>query len=60
MAGMSPREQHRLDLETIITLCRALKYDRIAELAENMLLTIPEESHCPNHPSDQICPECTS
>lgn len=68
MPEQTPLERHKADLEQIIRVCRAephrgtavLFADRVARLAESLLVRLPEESHCANHPADQICPECTS
>ena len=72
MAETTPLQQHKGDLEAIIYVARQLPLaenlgrpviafgERVARLAEALLVNVPEESHCPNHPADQICPECTS
>lgn len=69
---LSPLQQHKADLEQIIYVCRQMPVaeelsagyqlfgDRIARLAEALLMRLPEKSYCPNHDATQICPDCTS
>lgn len=63
-AALSPLEQHKADLEMVVSVCRSRRLphtlDQVANLAEALLARLPEESHCINHPADQLCPECTS
>lgn len=62
MESLSPLEQHKADLEMIIAACGVADVNscrRIARLAEALLVRLPEESHCVNHGSTQICPDCT-
>lgn len=59
--AMTPLERHKADLLCIIAACGAgWPSEYVMRLAEHRLLALPEESHCANHDSTQICPDCTS